>query len=68
MIIKSIKEFEKLNAFNKGYFVFMFGGRNDEPHIPKVYRSTKKERDGFLRGAYYATVIFQRNLFEEQGE
>lgn len=61
MIIKSIEEFEKLNAFDKGYFVYMLGARNDELYVPRYYHPKGDEKEDFMKGQHRAVIVAQDN-------
>lgn len=61
MIIKSTEEFEKLSVFDKGYHVYMLGGRDDEPYVPRYYHPKKDEKEDFMKGQHRAVIIAQDN-------
>jgi hypothetical protein len=50
VIINSIEEFRMLSPVQKGYMVYMFGYRDDEPFVPKEYEPDDAERPGYERG------------------
>ena len=43
-------QFSHMNAFTKGYAVYMLGARDDEPHVPESYTPTERERKEYESG------------------
>ncbi len=56
MLIKSKKDFEKLDGFNKGWIVYMRGAWKEEPHVPRTYKPTSEEKEEYKRGANAAMI------------
>lgn len=54
--VKSAEDFESLDAFNKGYAVYMYGARKDEPFVPRVFRPAKGETIAYSNGQNLAMV------------
>jgi len=59
MLIKSAEEFEDLNAFNKGYYVYMLGEHEGEPFVPKEYFPDKKNKKRYNEGQWEAMLEAQ---------
>jgi len=45
-------QFEEMSLYDKGYAVYMFGERIDQPNIPSSYDSDSKEYAAGMHQAY----------------
>ena len=43
-------QFKKLNAFDKGFVVYMCGAREDQPHVPETYAPSEREKIHYEAG------------------
>ena len=53
------RQFKRLNAFQKGFVVYMLGARTDEPHVPESYEPTVRERAHYEFGQQSAVIEAQ---------
>lgn len=60
MEIISKEEFESATPFIKGYLVYMFGSRQDQPNIPEVYKCENPyEQYQYNQGERHAILLVQ---------
>lgn len=53
----SKEEFDTATAWQKGYAVYMWGARKDQPNIPKTYKPTEEEEKEFKSGGFAALLV-----------
>ncbi len=55
------EEFEAMSAKTKGYMVYMFGHRKDQPNIPEDYRDNipDEDKEAYDAGQHRAMIIAQ---------
>lgn len=49
-------QFLRMSAFEKGYVVYMYGARKDQPHIPESYEPTERTRAKYEQGQMQAML------------
>ena len=54
--IKSVEYFNSLDAFNKGYAVYMYGARDDEPFVPRSFEPNKEDQEEYSKGGDLAVI------------
>ncbi len=59
MRIITPEEFGKMSAYEKGYTVYMFGERSDQPNVPMKYTPTVAEAEDYYRGQHHAMLETQ---------
>ncbi len=52
-------QFERMNLFAKGYWVYMAGADPDEPNIPESWAPPKHYRKRYEAGQQHAILICQ---------
>jgi hypothetical protein len=50
---------DQMPPFQKGYAVYMFGARSDEPNVPAEYVPAEHEREQFKAGGTQAMLHCQ---------
>lgn len=53
------EEFASMTPKQKGYAVYMFGARKDQPNIPETYTPSLVERSQYERGQLLAVMDAQ---------
>ncbi len=48
-----------MSAYEKGYTVYMFGERSDQPNVPMKYTPTVAEAEDYYRGQHHAMLETQ---------
>ena len=43
-------EFENMSPYEKGYWVYMVGARDDQPNVPESYTPFSCDVEAFLKG------------------
>ena len=59
MSVFTQKEFEGLTAYEKGYAVYLFGYRQDQPAVPKFYEPEPEDAEEYGRGQQEAILSVQ---------
>lgn len=53
------KYFQNMDAVNKGYAVYMFGCRKDQPNIPKAFQPTVEDEEQYNYGKFLGILEAQ---------
>ena len=59
MQIVSQKDFDSLSPYGKGYAIYMYGMRLDEPYVPQIYEPAEEEVVDYERGKFQAMLDIQ---------
>lgn len=55
------KDFESLDPFAKGYWVYLGGTRKDQPNIPAVYVPDDSEKEEYEQGQMRGVISEEDN-------
>lgn len=58
-LVPSKAAFQRLGAWMKGYLVYSYGERDDEPHVPRDYTPDESEREAYEKGQLSAVLAAQ---------
>lgn len=59
MKVLSAEDFAMLSPYGKGYAVYMFGSREDQPNVPEEYEPSEEDKAEFDRGQFQAVLDVQ---------
>jgi len=59
MSVFTQREFEDLTAYQKGYAVYLFGCRQDQPAVPESYEPAPTDLAQYEKGQYDAILAVQ---------